>query len=76
MPRKRKFSVVQIAVSPLAAADACNCSYEHVILPAVLAGEIPVYTKGSARRILIEDLVKWVRETWSTQQTRKAVPNG
>lgn len=31
---------------------------------AVRAGELPVYVHGKARRILIEDAIRWVRETW------------
>jgi hypothetical protein len=46
-------------------------SYQHVILPAVLAGELPIYTRGSMRRILIADLEKWIRSTWASQSTSK-----
>lgn len=79
MARKRMKSVVQIAVSPFAASAACNVSYERCILPAILAGELTVHTNPrskNCRRILIADLEKWVRETWSRQLTRKVPNNG
>jgi hypothetical protein len=73
MARKRKHSVVQIAMSPFACADACSVSYERTILPAIAAGELPVFTNPrgkSARRILVSDLERWIRATWSQQLKR------
>jgi len=77
MARARKKSVCQVAMSPFACADACNVSYERTILPAILGGELQVYTNPrgkSARRILVSDLEVWIRETWSKQSSKRS-PN-
>jgi predicted site-specific integrase-resolvase len=65
--RRRKLMLWPVAVS---IASACAVMDKGVspatVKEAIRNGELPYYTsKSGRRRILVEDLVKWVRQHWS-----------
>jgi hypothetical protein len=63
MPRERRTSLFPVAVSPARAADALGIRAEE-INEAIKHGELHCYVKGIRRRVLIADLVEWVRHYW------------
>lgn len=59
---RRHVSVPKLALSPTKIATALDLSYERVIAPAILIGDLgPVFMFGKQRRILIEDVSRFVR---------------
>jgi hypothetical protein len=65
MPLARKNPTIRIGVSPHEAADMLRVDYGRVILPAIRSGDLgPVYSHGNARRVLVSDLERYVREKW------------
>jgi hypothetical protein len=77
MPRKTKHPIVYLALSPAALATAVSVA-PAVVHAAILAGELQVYTRGLARRILVSDAETWIRSQWARgvpKQKRKVVPN-
>jgi hypothetical protein len=77
MARKTKHPLVYLAVSPSMLATALSIS-PNVVAAAITAGELQVYTKGVARRILVCDAEQWIRKTWARgvpRATRKVVPH-
>jgi hypothetical protein len=69
MPRKTKHPVVFIALSPAALATAIGVRPD-VIYDAILRGELKVYQRGLARRVLVSECEEWIRNQWA-QKTRK-----
>jgi hypothetical protein len=63
MPRARVTPLFPVAVAPARAAE-CLGVRRAAIDEAIRAGELIVYQKGLKRRVLVEDLVAWVRNTW------------
>ena len=63
MPRERRTTLFPIAVSPAMAADALGIRAEQ-IQDAITRGELHCYVKGVRKRVLIADLVEWVRNYW------------
>jgi hypothetical protein len=67
--------VVRLAFSPTKIATALSVDYRRTVLPAITAGELgPVYTNPrgkTQRRILVADIERWVRETWTAQTKPK-----
>jgi excisionase family DNA binding protein len=63
MPRKasRVFPIM-LSISELATALSVT---RREIYEANRMGLLPIYKKGARRRVLIEDAVKWVKQTWS-----------
>jgi hypothetical protein len=61
--RARVTPLFPIAVSVSRAAE-CLGVDRAVIDEAVRMGHLIVYQRGLKRRILVEDLVRWVRTTW------------
>jgi hypothetical protein len=70
MPRKTKQPVVYLALSPAALATACQIA-PAVVAAAILNGELQVYTRGVARRILVSDAETWIRSQWKRGVPRK-----
>jgi hypothetical protein len=69
MPYKTKSPIVFIALSPNALATAISVQ-PKVIHAAILNGELKVYQRGLARRILVGEAEDWIRNHWA-QKTRK-----
>lgn len=63
MPRKRRTPLFPVAVSPARAAESLDIQPEE-IQDAIKSGELPCYIKGIRRRVLIADLIEWVRHYW------------
>lgn len=61
--RERRNALFPVAISPARAAEALDV-HRKMITAAIKSGELPVYCHGLKRRILIEDLVAWIRHTW------------
>jgi Helix-turn-helix domain len=61
MPRERRTSPFPIAVSAARAADSLGIRPEQ-IQEAITRGELPCYSKGVRRRVLVADLTEWVRK--------------
>jgi len=61
--RPLKRTLYPCAVSPNEAAAVLGIRAEQ-IKEAVRMGALPVYQLGTKRRVLIDDLVAWVRATW------------
>jgi hypothetical protein len=70
MPRRTKHPIVYVALSPAALATAVSIA-PAVVAAAILAGELQVYTRGVARRILISDAENWIRNEWKRGVPRK-----
>jgi excisionase family DNA binding protein len=60
MPRAHKTPLWPVALSPARAAAVLGIRPDQ-IQEAIRAGHLPVYTIGIKRRVLIEDLVAYVR---------------
>jgi hypothetical protein len=58
-----KKSLFPIALSATALARALQIRPEKV-LEAVRVGDLPCYAHATAKRVLIEDAVRWVRTKW------------
>jgi hypothetical protein len=69
MPRRRVTPLFPIAISPSRLADVLEVSRD-VIGAAITAGHLRVYQHGLARRILIEDVVMWIKTTWTIKQPK------
>jgi excisionase family DNA binding protein len=69
MGRPRKNALYPVAIAPSRAAE-CLGLHRSKIDAAVRAGDLRVYTLGLARRILVCDLIEWVR-SWKIAQGRK-----
>jgi hypothetical protein len=69
MPRKTKSPIVFLALSPSALATAIGVQ-PKVIHAAILRGELQVYQRGLARRVLVREAEDWIRNHWA-QKTRK-----
>lgn len=62
MPRARRVKpVTMLAANPSTAAAACGLSYDRDIAPAIRRGEIPCYSVGVRRRVIICDVLRWLR---------------
>lgn len=71
MPRKPTAKVF-ISLSPNALAAAVDV-HPRVISKAIFEGKLgPVYQQGAARRILISDAEKWIRDHWAKNKARKS----
>jgi len=74
VPRTR--SLFPVALSVQASADALKIP-RRVIADAIKSAELVAYA-GSGRRvrILVPDLIEWVRTTWPRASIKRRVPNG
>lgn len=71
MPRARKRPLFPVALSPAAAADALGVSPKK-IREAINSGALSAYDAGGNRvRILVCDLVEYVRSWWPHAKRRK-----
>jgi hypothetical protein len=61
--RVREFLLFPVAMSPAACAEALQI-HRRKIDRAIRFEGLPVYQNGSERRVLVQDLVDWVRRTW------------
>ncbi|UGX93682.1 helix-turn-helix domain-containing protein [Bradyrhizobium barranii subsp. barranii] len=66
-----KVEAQPIALSLLQAAELLGVHERH-ILNAVRSHELPAYQRGIAVRVLMTDLVDWVREHWKPRQPTKS----
>jgi hypothetical protein len=66
MPRKRTELWPVIAVSVARLAEALDIDRKE-IYAALKAGLLPIYRRGTHRRILIADAVEWIRKTWKRE---------
>jgi hypothetical protein len=71
MPRKPKNPTLFIAISPEMAATAIGKPVAFVHAE-VLAGRIPVYQNGLARRIIVSDLESYIRDHWQRAKPRRS----
>jgi hypothetical protein len=62
MARARRKPLFPIALSPAATADALQIRLK-VVRDAILSGALPAYQTDRRVRVLVADLVEWVR-TW------------
>jgi excisionase family DNA binding protein len=62
MPRTSKTPLFPVAISPARAGEVLGVRLEKVH-DAIREGALPCYQLGAKRRVLIADLVEWVR-TW------------
>lgn len=62
MPRRTKSPLYPIALSANALAQ-CLDIHSRKVYAAIKDGALPVYENGKSRRILVSDVVDWVR-TW------------
>jgi excisionase family DNA binding protein len=69
MARKRITPLFPIGISVARAAE-CLEVHRAKIDAAIKAGELRLYQHGVARRILVADLVEWVRTTWKIKGGR------
>lgn len=63
MPRERRNELFPIALSPAKLADCLGIRVEQ-ITEAIKDDLLPCYRKGLKRRVLIQDAVDWIRNTW------------
>jgi excisionase family DNA binding protein len=67
VPRlKRDRPLYPIAVSPTMAAHVLGI-HKDKIYSAINDGELSIYTLGAQRRVLIADIVDWIRATWNRE---------
>jgi hypothetical protein len=71
MPCARKTPLFPVALSPNRSAEVLGIRADQ-IQEAIRVGDLIVYQKGLKRRVLVEDLVAWVRNTW--EGSRHAPP--
>jgi hypothetical protein len=62
--RIRAKRLFPIALSPEALASALGMGDPRHVRNAIKTGELPVYERGKARRILVEDAVRWIKTYW------------
>lgn len=70
MPRERVTPLWPIALAPARLADVLQV-HRSVIDRAIAAGDLTVFQHGSARRILIADVVLWIKTTWKLPKQRR-----
>ena len=73
MPHHRKVPLWPVAVAPARASEIIGV-HRKVIARATADGSLRVYEHGKARRILVCDLVDWVKSTWRLVGSRYAPP--
>jgi hypothetical protein len=61
--RERRTSLFPIAVSPARLADSIGMK-RGVVADAIKNDLLPCYRKGLKRRVLIQDAVAWIKNTW------------
>lgn len=64
--RVRHNALFPIATSPARLSE-CLGLRRKVVDDAIKAGELPIYKHGAHRRVLIEDAVAWIRNTWKKE---------
>ena len=69
----RATPIMPLAVSVLRAAAMLDVR-RQVIDEAVKLGHLRVYQHGNARRILIEDIVEWIKNEWRGTRARPVPP--
>lgn len=69
MPYRRVTPLFPVALSANSLAD-CLGIHRTKVLAAINSGELPVYKKAMARRILVEDAVRWIKTTWELQKPK------
>lgn len=72
--RQRITPLFPIAVAPVRLSE-CIGVHRKVIDRAVNAGELRIYEKGKARRILVEEAVQWIKTTWKIKGGRPIPPS-
>jgi len=75
MARARAFRLFPIALSPQGVADALGI-HRGKIDAAIHAGELAVYQHGSHKRILVCDVVDWIRDLRKSGTWRKIKKEG
>jgi hypothetical protein len=71
MARKVLHPICYLALSPQQTAVALGVKNER-IYDAILSGKLgPVFQLGCARRILVTDIERWVRDNWSRAKPAK-----
>jgi len=63
MPRHSKHALFPIALSPAALAQSLGVA-PSVVYEAVRKGELKIYQRGLARRVLVLDACLWVEKYW------------
>lgn len=71
MPRQHVNSVPVVSASPAMVAAMLNVQPRD-LADAVAKGQITVYTRGTRRRIILEDALNWMRTTWPKYEPRKS----
>jgi excisionase family DNA binding protein len=66
MSERNKHPICILALAPNAVATAIGISTDKV-RKAILAGDLPVYQHGQARRVLISDVETWIRSWHKTK---------
>lgn len=61
--RERRTALFPIALSPTKLAD-CVGVLPRVIADAIKTGDLPCYKRGTKRRVLVQDAVDWIKQTW------------
>ncbi len=69
MARRRVTPLFPVACSPQRIADCLDVD-RRVIDRAVSEGHLTVYQHGLARRILIQDVVHWIKTQWKITGAR------
>ena len=70
MARQRAFRLFPLALSPQGVSDALGI-HRGKIDAAIHAGELAVYQHGAQRRILVCDVVDWIRDLKNTGTWRR-----
>ena len=65
--RERRNALYPIAVSPARAAE-CLDVHRKVIAEMIARG-MPIYRHGNKRRVLVDDLVAAIRNTWKLEKS-------
>jgi hypothetical protein len=61
--RERRTALFPVAVSPAKLAECIGIKPE-VVADAIKNDLLPCYRKGLKRRVLIQDAVQWIKNTW------------
>jgi hypothetical protein len=61
--RERRTALFPVAVSPAKLAE-CIGVKRAVVTDAITNDLLPCYRKGLKRRVLIQDAVQWIKNTW------------
>lgn len=61
--RERRNAIFPIALSPAKLAECIGIRAE-VIADAIKQDLLPCYRQGTKRRVLVQDAVAWIKNTW------------